>query len=256
MIAGEGFVFLGIMTYVIIRIHINLKKETALARQQKNFLLSVTHELKSPIASIKLIFETIQKRELEKEKLIEIASNGNKDAERLNALVENILLSTQFDNNNFSISKQLTNLSEYLTKETHKLTLPHANSRRFEITIQDKIYYLIDTFHFHSIISNLIENAIKYSEKNTPIKIQLYKSDDKIVLSVADEGAGIPNEEKVKIFEKFYRSGNEETRNTKGTGLGLYIAKQLTELHNGKIFVKNNIPRGTIFEIIFDESGK
>ena len=97
-----------------------------------------------------------------------------------------------------------------------------------------------------------IENAAKYSAKNSTIKVLLKKTGQTILLTVQDEGPGIIDEEKEKIFYKFYRIGNEETRNTKGTGLGLYIVKQLVEKHGGKISVKNNIPTGSIFEIIFE----
>jgi two-component system phosphate regulon sensor histidine kinase PhoR len=249
MIAGEGLVFLVLMAVGIIRIRINLKREAALANQQKNFLLSVSHELKSPIASIKLIFETIQKRDLEKNKLQEIASNGNKDAERLNTLVENILLSTLFDTNNYKINKEQTDFSAYLASEINKLKQTFGNHHNFLTEIENNISLPIDPFNFHSILSNLIENAVKYSPHNSTIKILLSKKGQTVILSVNDEGPGIIDEEKEKIFYKFYRIGNEETRNTKGTGLGLYIVKQLVEKHSGKIILKNNVPRGSIFEI-------
>lgn len=254
MIAGEGSVFLILMIYGIIRIRVNLKKEAALANQQKNFLLSVTHELKSPIASIKLIFETIQKRDLEKSKLNEIASNGNQDAERLNTLVENILLSTRFDSNDYKINKERTDISAYILSDIEKIkqVLVHHH---IIAEIEKNIFLPIDSFNFHSIISNLIENAAKYSAKNSTIKIILKKVSHNILFLVQDEGVGIVDEEKEKIFYKFYRIGNEETRNTKGTGLGLYIVKQLVEKHNGKISVKNNMPKGSIFEIAFETTG-
>lgn len=251
MIAGEGLVFLTLMIFGIIRIRLNLKREAALANQQKNFLLSVTHELKSPIASIKLIFETIQKRDLDKSKLHEIAGNGNQDAERLNTLVENILLSTQFDNNNYKISKERVDLSSYINNDVNKLKQVLTN-HNIVTELENNIDFSIDSFNFHSIISNLIENAAKYSAKNSTIKVLLKKTGQTILLTVQDEGPGIIDEEKEKIFYKFYRIGNEETRNTKGTGLGLYIVKQLVEKHGGKISVKNNIPTGSIFEIIFE----
>jgi signal transduction histidine kinase len=97
---------------------------------------------------------------------------------------------------------------------------------------------------------NLFENAIKYSPPHSTIKIFLKKRGNGVILSVVDEGAGIPAEEKEKIFLKFYRIGSEETQKTKGTGLGLYIVKYLVEKHGGKILVKDNVPKGSIFEVI------
>ena len=95
------------------------------------------------------------------------------------------------------------------------------------------------------IISNLIENALKYSPANSPVEIEVNQSE----LKFGDSGAGIPDGEKQKVFEKFYRIGNEETRSAKGTGLGLYIVKNLCSLHNIKISVTDNKPKGTVFRL-------
>jgi signal transduction histidine kinase len=102
------------------------------------------------------------------------------------------------------------------------------------------------------LINNLIENAIKYSPKDKAISCTLKNSDDlKIRLSVSDEGEGIPDAEKVKIFERFYRIGNELTRKTHGTGLGLYLCKIICQYHNADISVTNNIPSGSNFIVTF-----
>ena len=102
-----------------------------------------------------------------------------------------------------------------------------------------------------ALLTNLIENAIKYSPKDGNITIKLQEQENAVKLIVADEGVGISNEEKDRIFDKFYRIGNEDTRKTKGTGLGLYIVKNIVKLHQGYISVSNNSPKGSIFEIIF-----
>ena len=102
-----------------------------------------------------------------------------------------------------------------------------------------------------SAVNNLLENAIKYSPKQKPINFFLKKDGDKIKLKVSDEGIGIPDNEKTKIFERFYRIGNEEVRKTKGTGLGLYLCKKIAEDHNADIRVTNNHPTGSIFVVDF-----
>ena len=98
---------------------------------------------------------------------------------------------------------------------------------------------------------NLIENALKYSPKQTTITIGLKKEGDKIALTIADEGVGIPKEERLNIFTKFYRLGNESTRTTKGTGLGLYIVKEIVDHHKALIEVHSNTPKGSVFKILF-----
>ena len=103
-----------------------------------------------------------------------------------------------------------------------------------------------------SVITNLIENAVKYNFTEEPkIDISLKEENKKIILKIGDNGIGISDKEKKKIFERFYRVGNEDTRTTKGTGLGLYIVSQIVKAHQGKITVGDNQPKGTIFKIIF-----
>jgi signal transduction histidine kinase len=99
------------------------------------------------------------------------------------------------------------------------------------------------------VMSNLIENARKYSNKEELITVELKPKDKKTIIAVKDLGNGIPDDEKKKIFEKFYRIGNENTRSSKGTGLGLYIVKKIVQLYKYDISVKNNTPKGSIFEV-------
>ena len=100
-----------------------------------------------------------------------------------------------------------------------------------------------------SLTTNLLENAVKYSPKEQEIKIELSKEKGNILLKVADQGVGIPDTEKKKVFERFYRVGNEGTRTSKGTGLGLYIVDQVVKKHKGRISLEDNRPRGTVFRI-------
>jgi K+-sensing histidine kinase KdpD len=254
MISGEGIVFIGILLLGIFQIRKTFKREAELSQQQQNFLSSVSHELKSPIASTKLQLQTLQKHELSREKQKEIIANAINDTERLNNLLENILLATKIENNIYSLHKENYNLSDYITEGMNQTIESFHYKQKILLTIEPDIYMNIDRTNFPSIILNLLENAVKYSPDNSTITVDLKKQNQKIILSVADQGAGISDKERTKIFQKFYRVGNEETRRTKGTGLGLYIVNYLVGEHNGTISVKNNSPKGSIFEIIFNES--
>ena len=251
MISSEGAVFIGLLLLGIYQIRKTFKKEKELANQQKNFLLSVTHELKSPIASTRLQLETILIRDLEREKQKEILKNAIQDTDRLNNLVENILLASKIENNFFSVHLEYCDLSDYLTENLNQTIRVFNYAQTISLDIEPNIYLNIDKTTFPSIILNLLENAVKYSPKNSTIIIQLKKLNNQIKLAVIDEGIGVSNKEKTTIFQKFYRIGNEETRSTKGTGLGLYIVHFLVEKHNGTITVKNNSPKGSIFEVVF-----
>jgi len=254
MIASEGTVFIGLLVLGVFQIRKSFKKEALLANQQKNFLLSVTHELKSPIASTKLQLQTLLKHELEREKQKEIIMNAISDTERLNNLVENILLAAKIENSVFTTHKEECNLSEYITEGMNQTILSFNYKQKVKLNIEPNIFMKIDKTSFPSIVLNLFENAVKYSADNSTITLGLKKQNDNIILSVADLGVGISDEEKSNIFQKFYRVGSEDTRKTKGTGLGLYIVNYLVSQHNGVVSVKNNLPKGSVFEVTFNQN--
>jgi signal transduction histidine kinase len=100
-----------------------------------------------------------------------------------------------------------------------------------------------------AIVQNLLENALKYSQEGTPVTVSAEQSNGMFRFRVADLGQGIPDDEKQSVFEKFYRMGNEETRHSTGTGLGLYIVKQVLKAHQGQVKLSDNQPQGTVFEV-------
>ncbi len=124
---------------------------------------------------------------------------------------------------------------------------PH---RRFVSNIEKELSITGEELLLEILMTNLVENALKYSKRETAITITLESQKGYINFSVADEGPGIPDEEKNRIFEKFYRVGNEETRIAKGTGLGLYLCKKIAQDHNAEIRVHNNL-KGAVFTVIF-----
>jgi signal transduction histidine kinase len=134
----------------------------------------------------------------------------------------------------------------------NRLKINVQGKREIISEIEEQIDYVGDRFSLGSMVNNLFENAVKYSEENSRINIQLKKESDKIKLLVCDEGVGIAEDDMDKIFQKFYRAGNEMTRKTKGTGLGLFIVQQVVNNHSATISIKNNLPKGTCFEITFN----
>jgi len=250
MILGEGSIFLLILIVGAVYFHSLLKKENAMHKQQRNFLLSVTHELKSPLSSIKLYLQTILKRDLEKEKRDQFIMSSIDDIGRLDNLVENMLLTSKIENRSYTFPKEDIDFTGLLTSLVDRIKINVQGKRTIVTEIQSNIDLFGDRFSLGSMINNLLENAVKYSQENTRIFISL-KKDTHIRLRICDEGCGIPETEHKKIFQKFYRSGNEMTRKTKGTGLGLFIVEQVVTNHNANISISNNLPQGTCFEIIF-----
>ena len=254
MIFGEGSVFLILLMLGILRTRNSFKKEADLATQQKNFLLSVTHELKSPLASVRLQLETIQKRDLPREKQNEMLSNAIEDTDRLNALVENVLLAARIDNHLYTLNFERGNLSDEVKALSEKAAIGFARHHQLKTEIAETVFVSFDKIGFHSIFINLLENAVKYSKPGTEIKISLQNKNDQIALSIADRGPGISDEEKENVFGRFYRIGNEETRTTKGTGLGLYIVHSLAHSHGWSVSIFNHVGGGSIFEISIPKS--
>jgi signal transduction histidine kinase len=249
MIFGEGIVFLLLLSLGMIQTRSSFRRESRLARQQKNFLLSVTHELKSPLASVKLYLQTLSKRELDRSKQIEILEKAIEEANRLDHLVENMLLAARIDNHAFTLSFEKIDLSHF-TRE-FALNFKHKLDASLQTEIEQGIYIQGDIQAMHSILGNLLENAFKYSSSGKPIVLKLSVESQHVVLQVIDSGIGIPDEIKSRIFEKFFRAGNEETRKTKGTGLGLFIVQFLVNQQHAQIVVLDNSPQGSIFEIRF-----
>lgn len=251
MIIGEGVFFAIIFLVGAYRLKKTFVRERAMQQQQRNFLLAVTHELKSPLASIKLYIQTILKRELDKEQQQKFLSNSLKDIERLDDLVENVLIATKLESIRPTFPKEEINLTSLIQSVATRLQGNGGHSHHLRLDLEEEVFLQADKFALTNVVTNLIENAIKYSPGGGEIAISLEQEEGQIRFCVADQGVGISNEEKKNVFQKFYRVGNEETRKAKGTGLGLYIVKIVLEKHHAQIKIKDNHPTGSIFEVIF-----
>lgn len=254
MIMSEGSVFIFVFFTGAYFLHRSFNRERKLQEQKRNFLLSVTHELKSPLASIKILLQTIQKRDLTKAQTLDFIGKSLMDIERLDDMVENMLLASKIDNQSYTFPKAKFNLSVLVDSIVNRLQLSkcESNQQIIDAEIEPKIEITGDKFALTSVVTNLIENAIKYSGPCEVVGVKLFKKEGRVFLQVADHGIGIADPEKNRIFDKFYRVGSEDTRNTKGTGLGLYIVKEVLDKHQASIKVKDNRPVGSIFEVVFD----
>lgn len=246
MVIGEGSVFFIFLLAGIYITQRTIKREIKLVRQQRNFLLSITHELKTPLAAIKLCMDTLTKREnLDIDQRNLLQNNVRENTERLNLLIENVLLATRIENGKDTLDKSEVNISELTQKIISRIA--HTSGKaEIKTQIDPGIISFTDMHNYESIVSNLVENALKYGGDQA-IEVKLSSQNSKFTLVVSDYGMGIPNELKARVFEKFYRAENEETRTKKGTGLGLYIVKQLVNLSGGKIHIEDNAPTGSKF---------
>ncbi|MDG2454240.1 MAG: HAMP domain-containing sensor histidine kinase [Bacteroidia bacterium] len=215
-----------------------------LNKRQNNFLLSVTHEFKTPIASIRLMLQTSRHPKINNDKRAELVENSIQNTYRLEDLAENMLTAMHIENEEYSYQLSDMDLSQMVTDVISNQGI----KGEINAQIEPGISIIGDGFIWRMVVNNLIENAFKYSN-NQPIDVELFRKGGVKILKVKDRGIGIRKEDMKKIFNKFYRVQDEETRTTKGTGLGLFIVKQTVQKQNGKIHVSANKPKGTIFTL-------
>lgn len=244
---AEGITFLLVILSGAAVVYRSINRRIMLSRQQNNFMLSVTHELKSPIAAIKLSLQTMQKHQLNEEKRADLVGRCINESDRLNDLCNNLLLASQLEGRRYKPAAEQFNLSD-LVEDTVK-EYAYRYPRKFEEDIAPACQVTGDKMMLQIAVNNIIENAIKYTPEQKPISISLTTRPGTAVLDIKDEGPGIPDPEKKSIFNKFYRVGNEGSRKSKGTGLGLYLTQRIIREHKGKILVKDNKPNGAVFEI-------
>ena len=247
---GEGSTFLVLILIGAGFVYRSVRRQFLLQQQQQNFMMAITHELKTPISVARLNLETIQKHHLDPEKQKKLIRMTLDETERLNTLTTNILISSQLEAEGYRVAKEELDLSD-LFKDCLRNFMQRYPERQFVGTIRPDMDVKGDPLLLQLMINNLLENAIKYSSKETPITCLLNDHNDKIELYVIDEGHGIPDREKKNVFKKFYRLGDETTRKAPGTGLGLYLCKKIAEDHNADISVTDNLPHGSNFIVSF-----
>lgn len=243
MLVGEGTVFVIILFGGVFMIKRAYKKENDLNKLQENFLLSVSHELKTPISSVTLFLQTLQKRDLPEAKREEIYNQSLTEIKRLESLVSNILITRSIENKNYFLNKSDIQLNELIQHTLDALQKTALKNHSVESELES-CTLSADRESFVSIITNLLQNAAKYSPPGSEIKIKLQKKNQTLTLEISDQGIGIPDAKKALAFTRFYRDENEMTRKSKGTGLGLFITKFLVEQHGGSIELKDNTPQG------------
>lgn len=244
---GEGLTFFLVILIGSSIVYTTYRFSSKLSRQKNNFMLSVTHELKSPIAAMKLTLQTLQRHQLDEEKQQQLLGKCVLEANRLNNLCNNILIASQMEGGQYANEWQKVSISDMVQSSYEAYQSRYQN--RFVLHHQPNIMAETDKMLLQLVINNVLENGIKYTPKDSIIELHLSQQNDKVIVAIKDAGQGISDEEKKKIFNQFYRIGDENTRQTKGTGLGLYLSKKIMKSLKGSIVVKDNLPQGSIFEI-------
>lgn len=246
---GEGSTFLLVILIGAAVVYSSFRRSIRLSRQQNNFMMAVTHELKSPIAAMKLNLQTMARHQLDEDKRKLLIDRCVTESNRLNDLCNNMLLASQMEGRQYKPANEQFSFSDLV--ENSIADYAHSYPGRFEVDKMGEYNITGDKTLVQMAVNNLLENAVKYTPADKPVVVSLEEKNSQAVLTIADNGPGIPDAEKAKIFNKFYRIGSEETRKAKGTGLGLYLTLKIVKQHKGKISVTDNEPQGAVFEIIF-----
>lgn len=250
---GEGITFFLLIMTGAVFVFRAVRRELKISEQQQNFMIAITHELKTPISVAKLNLETMQKRKLDEQQQQRLLQTTLEETNRLDALCNNMLLSSQIEAGGYPFTNEETNISELISKCVQDFITRYPQ-QIIESHIVGDIFITGDRLLLQMLTNNLINNAIKYGSKKLPVTVVLTEQDNKITFQVKDLGMGIAASEKAKIFNKFYRVGNTATKAAKGTGLGLYLCKNIAKQHHANISVTDNSPTGAIFTVILNSS--
>jgi two-component system, OmpR family, sensor histidine kinase CiaH len=249
---SEGAVFLALIILGSVFMYRAVRKQFSIQRQQENLMMAITHELKTPIAVGMLNLETLQKHHLDEQKKQRLIEMTLQEMNRLNALASNILVSAQLEAGKRSDKEDL-NFSDLVNSSVNDFKRRFPD-RKWKIAIAGETEVFGDSLLLQILVNNLLENAVKYSPPQSAVECSLTEDGVNAMLCVADEGVGIPVDERKKVFQKFYRIGNEETRSAKGTGLGLYLCKRIAENHGATIKIAENLPKGTKITVKFNKA--
>jgi signal transduction histidine kinase len=245
--------FFGLLVIVgSVWIYSRLESLLNLNKIQNNFLLSVTHELKTPLTAIKLSTETLINRKLEDGVRNNVQNQILQNVDRLNDLIDNVLLANNIDGKVYKYNFSKININELIETTAEEVFSSYEYKGEF-IFIEDVQEVHGDFIALKLVFSNLLSNSIKYAGQEAQIKISFANKNNQLWVVLTDDGMGINEKEYKNIFKKFYRIGDENTRSSKGTGLGLYIVKEILKAHKAKIEVEKKYPKGTQFTIKFNK---
>jgi signal transduction histidine kinase len=248
---SEGLVFILVILAGAVFLRSAVMRQIRIQRQQQNFMMAITHELKTPISIARLNIETLQKYSLDDSKKEKILKSSLQEINRLNTLTGNILVSAQLEGGSYLFNNEEINFSR-MTSDSCQDFENRFPTRPWNKALEPDLYTLGDPLLIQILVNNLIDNAVKYSPPHAPVTIYLKKDGDQGILEIKDEGVGIPKKEQKRIFQKFYRVGNEDTRTTQGTGLGLYLCRKIAQDHKMRLEVSDNQPKGVIFTVRFN----
>lgn len=253
-----SFFLVGLSILAFVLLYRNLLRQHRLAEMKNELISNITHELKTPIATVGVAiealknFNAIQDPERTKEYL-DISQN---ELERLSLLVDKVLKLSMFENHYIEINKEVVDLEEVVKEVIQSLKLQaQKNNATIAVHTAGNLLVRGDRLHLVSVVFNLLDNALRYNKGSADIQVSLEATPEQVILKVADNGVGIPQQYKNRIFDKFFRVPSGNTHNAKGHGLGLSYVAQVVSQHQGTISVESQEGNGSTFTIFLPKPG-
>ena len=224
-------------------------------RERRLFVSNVSHELRTPLTSVKSYLEALDEGALSEPVAPDFIKVSLDETNRMMRMVTDLLHLSRIDNATSNLDVELTNFTAFITFILNRFdkiksqdeNLTYELIRDYPIT---SVWIEIDTDKMTQVIDNILNNAIKYSPDGGKITVSMKTTDDQMILSISDQGLGIPKQDLPKIFDRFYRVDRARSRAQGGTGLGLAIAKEIIKQHNGFIWAKSEYGKGSTFTIV------
>ena len=246
----------GFISGLVAVLHDTTEQDTE-ERERRLFVSNVTHELRTPLTSVKSYLEALDDGALSEPVAPDFVKVSLNETNRMMRMVTDLLSLSRIDNETSQLDIELTNFTAFITfilnrfdkikSQSQEDTKKYELIREYPIT---PIWVEIDTDKMTQVIDNILNNAIKYSPDGGKIKVGMKTTDAQLIISISDEGLGIPKKDLPRIFDRFYRVDKARSRAQGGTGLGLAIAKEIVKQHKGFIWAKSEYGKGTTFTIV------
>jgi signal transduction histidine kinase len=244
LIAGSFFYMLAMLI-----------RQKKLSEIKNDFVNNMTHELKTPIATVSAAMEALVQFDAldDRNKSLKYIDLSRRELTRLSGMVENVLRISTFEKQRLVLFKETFNISQILEETAQKFILQYPGKVEFQFNLKGPGYIHADKFHIQNIINNLYDNAVKYSGSSAVLEIGCYRENEFVVVVVRDHGMGISKEQQKHIFDKFYRVPTGDLHAVKGFGLGLAYVRQIAEAHGGTVGVKSQLGAGSEFTVALPE---
>ena len=218
---------------------------------RRDFVANVSHELKTPIGALNLLAEAVAEAKDDPDAVVRFAGRMQDESERLTRLVQQIIDLSRLQNDTASDDPTVVKVAELIAEAAeHSQTEAERKDIEIAVSLDGELFVRGDRAQLHAAVSNLVENAARYSPDGSRVSVSAVSDADVVRISVADRGIGISTEELDRIFERFYRVDPARARNTGGTGLGLSIVKHVAASHGGSVEVWSEPGSGSTFTLV------